>query len=82
MNNKEKILSQVELMEDRYLHSMRVYYAFLSEKFEEIDSDKNCSDLEMMEFFKRNNGLYETWWLDWYQEAIWVFKSYAEKINN
>jgi len=80
MNTKEVLLSQIESMENQYLHSMRTYHALLSEKFNEIDLDKEYSDLEIMEFFNKNSDLYETWWLKWYQEAIWVFKNCIEQI--
>jgi len=81
MNNKNKLINQIKAMEDHYFHSMDIYHTVLSEKFEEIDQSKAYSTNEIKDFFSRNSDLYETWWLDWYLEAIWALKSFVDKMD-
>ena len=60
MTNKEMLLIQIESMENMYLHTMRTYHTFLSEKFSEIDQEKAYSDKEIKAFFENHSDLYET----------------------
>lgn len=60
MTNKEILLIQIESMENMYIHTMRMYHAFLSERFIEIDQEKVYSDEEIKTFFENHSDLYET----------------------
>jgi len=79
MGNNKNFLAQIEAMENFYIHSMENYFLFLSEKYSEIDQDKEYSIDEIKDFFGRHSDLYETWWLDWYWEAIYVLKEYIRQ---
>jgi hypothetical protein len=59
MTDKKKLQAQIEAMKTHYLHSMSIYHAILSEKFQDIDAEKIYTASEMKDFFANHGELYE-----------------------